>query len=102
MNVLTIIIAVAVIYSIYKLIQDYRKARKDIQELRRDINDLNIEFSAQEGTGIELVKKQYPEMNMKDDRRTGIVDEKKDKGHSISNGMNDSTRAAKHDFPEGK
>ncbi len=45
-----------------------KKVRND-KKLKKVNKDLNIEFGSPEGTGIELIKKQYPEMEFKDDFR---------------------------------
>ena len=55
--------------TISKFISDKKK-----KEFERDTH---IEFGAGQGEGIELVKKQYPDLELKDDHRTGIEDANK-------------------------
>ena len=91
-NAVTIGIALVIIYQGYKLIQNQRKLKKELKNMK---SDFNVEFGSGQGEGIELVKKQYPELNLRDDHRTGIEEIK---GHSISNGMNDPSERQEAKF----
>jgi len=68
-----IVISTLLIWLIYDLI----KSRIIKKELKQANKDLNIEFGSSDGNGIELVKKQYPDLEIKDDHRTGLKDANK-------------------------
>jgi len=69
-----IIISVTILSAILWLIYDILQNRKNMKELDAANRDLHIEFGSNEGEGIELVKKQYPDLELRDDHRTGIED----------------------------
>ena len=46
--------------------------KQKLEDIKRANEDLNIEFGSIDG--IELVKKNYPDLELKDDRRTGLED----------------------------
>ena len=83
-------IGLGIIYQGYRLI-------KSQKEMKKDMNDMNIEFSAMEGTGIELVKKNYPNVEMKDDFRQKTSEPTP---HSTSNHLNDPSEMQKKAFEE--
>ena len=100
-NLLLTIIGVALVYQGYKLIKDQKDLRKRMDRLK---DDSNIEFSATEGTGITQVKKEYPDIIMRDDFRqsTDQVSAEDFKHiiepHSIASGMNDPSDQQKYAF----
>ena len=67
-NLILIAVGIAIIYQSYKLIKQQKELRKDMNKWK---DDRNIEFSATEGSGIELIKKEYPDVVLRDDPRTG-------------------------------
>lgn len=89
MNALEVTAIVLVAYFIYDTRRLYKRNKKLKNEFSRLKKDVSIEFGASEGSGIELIKKEYPDLCVKDDFRESS------EPHSISNGMNDSDRAAK-------
>ena len=91
-NLVSIGIAIVILYQGYKLIQNQRKLKQELKDMK---NDHNIEFGSGQGEGIELVKKQYPELQLRDDHRTGIEEKK---AHSIANGMNDPSERQEAKF----
>ena len=50
--------------------------KKEMKKLRKEAEDLNIEFRNHKGSGISLVKKQYPDLVLDGDIRTGLVEKK--------------------------
>lgn len=93
-NIVLIIIGLAIIYQGYMIFKSQRKLKYDMKKMK---DDYNIEFGATEGSGIEVVKKQYPELV--DDWRQKVESKEP---HSISAGMNDSCREHKAEYPDGK
>ena len=89
-DIAPVIVTLLIIWQAYMLVAKQRRKRN----AARKAPDVHIEFGGQ-GEGIELVKKQYPELQLRDDHRTGIEESK---GHSIANGMNDSDRASKANY----
>ena len=75
-NLISIGIALVIIWQTYLLITRQRKLKRDFDEFRENQHDVNIEFGSLQGEGIELVKKNYPDLELKDDHRTGIEDAK--------------------------
>ena len=65
-----IVVGIAIIYQGYKLIQRQRGLRKQMDRLKRQADDFNVEFGSEHG--IELVKKNYPDLELRDDHRTGL------------------------------
>ena len=59
------------------LTYDVVRTRRNKLDLKKANEDLNIEFSAMEGSGITQVRKNYPDLELKDDKRTGLVDANK-------------------------
>ena len=103
-NALLIVIGATIGYQSYQIIKNQRQLRKDMKSLRKANDDLNIEFSAIEGTGITQVKKEYPDIVMRDDFResTDQVSAEDFKHviepHSIAGGMNDPSEMQKKAF----
>ena len=75
-NLVSIGIALVIIWQTYLLITRQRKLKREFDEFRENQHDVNIEFGSLQGEGIELVKKNYPDLELKDDHRTGIEDAK--------------------------
>ncbi len=97
-ELILIVIGVAIIYQSYKLFNEQKK-------LRKKMDDMNVEFSAMEGTGIEFVKKNYPNAEMKDDFRQKTSEPTKDNvdhadRHSISGTMNNPSEMQKKAFEQ--
>jgi len=69
-NLVSIGIGILILYQGYKLYQKQQKLKHDIRRMK----DMNIEFGSTKG--IELVKKQYPDTELKHDTRTGIQENK--------------------------
>jgi hypothetical protein len=90
-DLIFIAIGLVIIWQGYKLWERQAKLKDEMAKLK----DLSIEFGSMEGDGIHLVKKNYPDLELRDDRRTGL---EPTQGHSISNHMNDSDRAAKASY----
>ena len=65
-------IALGILWQGYELGKRQYRMRKDMRDLIKANEDLNIEFSAMEGSGITQVKKNYPDLELKDDHRTGL------------------------------
>ena len=73
-NLILIAVGIGIIWQSVKLIQHQKKLRKEMDLLKKANDDLNIEFGSLNGEGIELVKKQYPDIEFRDDHRTGLED----------------------------
>ena len=95
-NIVLIIIGIAIIYQSYKLIKQQKELRKKMDRMKEDFN---IEYGAIEGTGIHVVKKQYPDLELKDDFREKVSEQAP---HSIAEGMNDPSEMQKKAFEEEK
>lgn len=80
-------------YAIYNLLNNIKKVQKKINITKKKSEDLSIEFGAQEGTGIELVKKNYGEIV--DDWREHLEHKEP---HSTSEHMNDPSDVQKYAF----
>jgi len=65
-------VALVIIWQGYILIKKQREMKQKLEDIKRANEDLNIEFGSIDG--IELVKKNYPDLELKDDRRTGLED----------------------------
>ena len=76
-EIAAIVIGIMLTIQGFKLMADITKARRELKNLKRKLEDQNIEFSAQEGTGIELVKKEYPNLELKDDFRCKVDKQQK-------------------------
>ncbi len=74
-NAIIIGIITFLIISGILLVRRQQRLRKEFEELKKANADLNIEFGSQ--NGIELIKKNYPELEIKDDWREGIVEKDK-------------------------
>ena len=94
-NIITVIIALAILYNGYLLLKKQSQMKKDFADLKKQNEDLNIEFGAMEGTGIQLVKKQYPDLEIRDDHGESVAE-----AHSTANGMNDPSEMQKREFRE--
>ena len=97
-----VVVGVAIVYQSYKLLNEQKK-------LRKKMDDMNVEFSAMEGTGIEFVKKNYPDAEMKDDfrqkasepTRTELRDNSDhSERHNIAGSMNGPSEMQKKAFSE--
>ena len=73
-NIFALIIGVIIIWQGHQLWKRQKALKDELAKMR----DMNIEFGSGEGSGIEVVKKQYPDLVLEDDRRTGIEEVKKD------------------------
>jgi len=71
-EIFIVFIGLAIIWQGVDLVVRQRKIRADMRDLIKKNEDLNIEFGSREGDGIELVKKQYPDLELRDDHRTGL------------------------------
>ena len=60
-NIVLIIIGLAIIYQGYMIFKSQRKLKYDMKKMK---DDYNIEFGATEGSGIEVVKKQFCKYNI--------------------------------------
>jgi len=69
-----IILAVGTLIILW-LIYDISRTASKNKKVQDKIDDFNIEFGSSQGEGIELVKKQYPDLHLKDDHRTGIEED---------------------------
>ena len=66
-------IGLAIIWQGHQLWKRQKALKAELAKMR----DMNIEFGSREGDGIELVKKNYPDLELRDDPRTGIEEVKK-------------------------
>ena len=73
MDSLEIIASTLIVLAILHLIF---VAPKKTKKEQKPFDDRNIEFGYGQGEGIELVKKQYPQLDLEDDPRTGIEEKK--------------------------
>ena len=74
-DIATLIIGIVIVWQGYELVKRQRKMKAEFKALKKANDDLNIEFGSDKG--IELVKKQYPNLELKDDIRTGLEDANK-------------------------
>ncbi len=74
-NAIIISIITFLVISGILLARRQQRLRKEFEELKNANTDLNIEFGSQ--NGIELIKKNYPELEIKDDWREGIIEKDK-------------------------
>ena len=74
-NAVILIVAMLIIYQGYMISRRLKETRTKLNDLKKANEDLNIEFGSVDG--IELVKKQYPDLELKDDHRTGLEDANK-------------------------
>jgi len=73
-DVVTFIVGVVLMMVIIWTAKSRSSVLRDA-ELKKANRDLNIEFGSSDG--IELVKKNYPNLELKDDKRTGLEDANK-------------------------
>ena len=90
-------IALGIIWQGYELTKRQIQLGKEMNALKRRNNDMNIEFGSMHESGIELIKKQYPELNIEDDHRESVTIQEP---HSIAAGMNDPSQTQKKAFNE--
>ena len=74
-NAVILIVAMIIIYQGYMISRRLKETRSKLNDLKKANEDLNVEFGSVDG--IELVKKQYPDLELKDDHRTGLEDANK-------------------------
>jgi len=74
-NAVILIVAMLIIYQGYMISRRLKETRSKLDDLKKANEDLNIEFGSVDG--IELVKKQYPDLELRDDHRTGLEDANK-------------------------
>jgi len=74
-NAVILIVAMLIIYQGYMISRRLKETRSKLNDLKKANEDLNVEFGSVDG--IELVKKQYPDLELKDDHRTGLEDANK-------------------------
>ena len=67
-SIVVSIVTLAIAWQSYKLAVDQHKLRSKLKKMEDDLEDRNIQFSGLNGE-IELVKKQYPDLELKDDWR---------------------------------
>ena len=68
------VIGLTIIWQGYKLWQRQKELKDELAKMK----DVNIEFGSGEGSGIEVVRKNYPQLELEDDPRTGLEEVKKD------------------------
>jgi len=73
MDSLEIIASTLIVLAILHLIFVSPKKSKKEQE---PFDDRNIEFGSAQGEGISLIRKNYPDLELRDDPRTGIEEKK--------------------------
>ena len=71
-EIFIVFIGLAIIWQGVDLVIRQRRIRADMRDLIKKNEDVHIEFGSREGDGIELVKKQYPDLELRDDHRTGL------------------------------
>ena len=74
-NLVLVIIAGAIIWQGFKIIQNQRRLRKKMRDIENKW-DKNITYANGE---IDLIKKRYPDLELVDDHRTGLEEANKDK-----------------------
>ena len=51
-------------------------APKKTKKEQKPFDDRNIEFGSAQGEGVSLIRKNYPDLELRDDPRTGIEEKK--------------------------
>ena len=107
-ELILVVVGIAIVYQSYKLIQQQKELRAKMDKMKEDFN---IEYGAVEGTGIHVVKKQYPDLEIKDDFREKVSEptslELRDNSdhaerHNIAGSMNGPSEMQKKAFEDEK
>ena len=72
-NLVPVIIFVGIIWQGFKLMKRQDALHEEMERLRREEDDRNIDFSGHTGSGISYKRKHYPDLEITDDHKTGIV-----------------------------